>query len=97
MERIFVEINQNKNLFKQRKFKMNEKLIEAFATALDIDESLVKDDLAYQSIPEWDSITHMVLISELEETFDIEIDTDDVIDMSSVAKAKEIVLKVLGN
>lgn len=76
---------------------MNEKLIEAFATALDIDESLVKDDLAYQSIPEWDSITHMVLISELEETFDIEIDTDDVIDMSSVAKAKEIVLKVLGN
>lgn len=92
-----MEINQNKNLFKQRKFKMNEKLIEAFATALDIDESLVKDDLAYQSIPEWDSITHMVLISELEETFDIEIDTDDVIDMSSVAKAKEIVLKVLGN
>jgi len=70
-----------------------EKLIAAFADALTIDAAMIKDSLAYQSIPEWDSISHMVLISRLEETFDVSIDTDDVIDMNSVAKAKEILKK----
>ena len=70
-----------------------EKLTIAFSDALAIDPGAVKDSLTYQSIPEWDSISHMVLISRIEETFDVSIDTDDVIDMSSVAKAKEILKK----
>ncbi len=71
----------------------SEKLVRAFSTALEIDATTVKDDLKYQSIPEWDSMSHMFLISEIEEAFDVEIDTDDVIDLSSVAKAKEILGK----
>ncbi|MGB0868782.1 MAG: acyl carrier protein [Flavobacteriales bacterium] len=70
-----------------------EKLVQAFCDALDIEKEIVVDTLKYQSIEQWDSISHMMLISELEEMFDIEVDTDDVIDMSSVAKAKEIVTK----
>lgn len=71
----------------------NQKLVEAFVNALEIEKEQVIDSLQYQSIEQWDSISHMMLISELEDTFDIEIDTDDVIDMSSVAKAKEIIAK----
>jgi acyl carrier protein len=67
-----------------------EKLTTAFADALAIEPGAILDSLAYQSIPEWDSISHMVLISRIEEAFDVSIDTDDVIDMSSVGKAKEI-------
>ncbi|HFK5586618.1 TPA: acyl carrier protein [Elizabethkingia anophelis] len=70
-----------------------EKLKKAFADALLIDESNVTDLLVYQSIPEWDSVSHMILINEIESTFDISIETDDVIDMSSFAKAKEILNK----
>ena len=70
-----------------------EKLIAAFSDALTINADAVKDSLTYQSIPEWDSISHMVLISRIEEAFDVSIDTDDVIDMSSVGKAKEILKK----
>jgi acyl carrier protein len=69
------------------------KLTAAFSAALGIDETQVIDTLKYQSIPEWDSISHMVLITELEDAFDISIETEDVIDMSSVEKAKEIVAK----
>lgn len=69
------------------------KLIVAFATALNINTTLVKDELAYNTIPEWDSTAHMSLIAELEDVFDIMLDTDDIIDMSSVLKAKEIVAK----
>lgn len=71
----------------------SEKLIKAFSRALEIDPAIVKDELKYQSIVEWDSMSHMFLISEIEEEFDVEIDTDDVIDLSSVGKAKEILGK----
>ena len=72
----------------------NNSLYLSFSQALQIDINLVNDDLAYQSIPEWDSITHMLLISQLEEDFDVSIDTDDVIDLSTVKKAKGILLKL---
>jgi acyl carrier protein len=71
----------------------SEKLYAAFAEALNINISAVTDDLKYQSIPQWDSISHMVLISNIEEKFNISVSTDDVIDMSSVGKAKEILRK----
>lgn len=70
-----------------------EKLTTAFATASNIDIQIVQDDLAYNTIPQWDSTAHMALIAELEDIFDIMLDTDDIIDMSSVAKAKEIIQK----
>ncbi len=72
----------------------NLKLKESFATALNISVDAVNDELTYQSIPEWDSISHMVLISQLEEDFSVSIDTDDVIDLSSVAKGREILIKL---
>ena len=56
---------------------------------------IVVDDLEYASIPQWDSVAHMSLIVGLEDEFDIMIEIDDVIDMSSFKKAKEIVSKYL--
>lgn len=70
-----------------------QKLKEAFAEALEIEESQVDDDLKYQGIEEWDSVSHMVLISELEDVFDVSIETSDVIDMNSFAKARDILKK----
>ena len=70
-----------------------EKLRKIFAEALGIDEAQVIDDLAYNTIPEWDSIAHMALIAEVDDQFDTMLDTDDVLDMSTFAKAKEILAK----
>lgn len=73
---------------------MNEsKLKQAFIDALGIEENQVIDTLTYNSIPEWDSIAHMALIAEIDDAFDTMLDTDDVLDMSSFAKAKEILAK----
>ena len=47
------------------------KLVAAFVTSLGITEDFVKDDLRYNSIPEWDSIAHMTLVAELETVFDV--------------------------
>lgn len=70
-----------------------ERIVKVFSESLGIDSSSVVDDLQYNSIPQWDSIAHMALVAALESEFDIMMDTDDIIDMSSVRKAKEILEK----
>ena len=70
-----------------------EKLVNSFMNALGVDESIVVDTLEYNTIPQWDSVAHMALIAALEDAFEIMMDTDDIIDMSSVGKAKEILTK----
>jgi len=70
-----------------------EKLITVFTQALGVSSEIITDNLQYNSIPEWDSVAHMLLITELEDSFDIMLDTDDIIDMSSPAKAREILIK----
>ncbi|MPY24947.1 acyl carrier protein [Shewanella psychropiezotolerans] len=72
-----------------------EKLIQCFVNALSVDATQITDELAYNSIPQWDSTAHMMLVAELEAEFDVMLDTDDIIDMSSVIKAKTILAKYL--
>lgn len=49
--------------------------------------------LKYQDIQAWDSVGHMSLIAALEDTFDIMLDTEDIIGFSSYEKGKEILTK----
>ncbi len=69
-----------------------DKLIHAFSDSLYIDSEAVTDSLSYGD-PHWDSVAHMAIVAALETTFDIMLDTEDVIDMSSVEKAREILGK----
>jgi len=66
-----------------------EKYINVFVTTFGIESGEV-EGLEYQAIPAWDSVGHMSLIAALEEAFDIMMDTDDIIDLSSFARGKEI-------
>ena len=44
--------------------------------------------LKYRGIPTWDSMAHMDLMSDLEEIFDIQISTVDVLDFADYNKGK---------
>ena len=68
-------------------------LEQIFTEALGLDIGSVSDGLAYNSIPQWDSVAHMGLIAQLEDNYGVLLDTDDIIDMSSVGKAREILAK----
>ncbi len=74
---------------------MDQKLVEVFSKSLGIPKDDINDELKYAVAVEWDSVAHMTLIADIEEAFDIMIDAEDVIDMSSFAKAKQIVAKYL--
>lgn len=63
--------------------------LEAFELPSDTDTEV----LEYNTFDAWDSIGHMQLIAMLEAEFDIMMDMDDIIDLSSYVKGKEILGK----
>jgi len=69
-----------------------DKYAKAFVDSFDVDPAVLPT-CSYQSIAVWDSIGHMGLLALLEETFDITLDTEDIIDFSSFEKGKEILRK----
>lgn len=69
-----------------------EKYNAAFCETLNVEESQLAN-LKYQDIPSWDSVGHMSLVAAIEDTFDIMMETDDIIDLSSYEKGKEILKK----
>lgn len=70
-----------------------EKYIDAFVEAFELEDRSQAEKLEYQSIENWDSVGHMTLISELEDAFDISMETDDIVEFSSFMVGKEILKK----
>ena len=69
-----------------------EKYNQAFIDSFGVSEEQLAN-LKYQDIEPWDSVGHMGLVAALEEAFDIVLDTDDIIDLSSYEKGKELLSK----
>lgn len=72
-----------------------EKYNKAFRDSFELDDSQLLG-LKYQGIDMWDSVGHMTLVANIEEAFDIMMETDDIIDMSSYEKGKEILSEKYG-
>lgn len=62
---------------------------DAFINALDLPSDSDVEALEIGENPEWDSVGHMVLVAELENRFGIILETDEIVGMSSYAKAVE--------
>ena len=65
---------------------------EAFCESFEIDSETL-EALEYQSIQAWDSVGHMALMATLEESFEIEMEIDDIIGFSSYKVGKEVMKK----
>ena len=63
-----------------------------FCSVFEVNQSAAKD-LSYQGIDEWDSVGHMGLMGELEDSFEITLEMEDIIDFSSYAEGKKILAK----
>ena len=71
----------------------NQRIKDAFIEGLGIAESENWETLAYGQHENWDSVAHMNLVACVENEFDIMLETDDVIGMSSFLVALEILKK----
>lgn len=66
-------------------------LEELIARTLQIREDQVTDDLAFNAIPEWDSMNHVSLMLALESAYGAEIDEDLMVEMVSVKAIRDFV------
>jgi acyl carrier protein len=64
-----------------------------FVKSLSLKNKKFSENATYDDIPEWDSMSHMVLISNLENDFNINIKPNDMIDFKSYKKGIKILKK----
>jgi len=69
-----------------------EEFIDILAEIFEIDREILidGDELTPDDIENWSSISHMELICRFEETFNIEIDVEDITEMDSLGAMKDI-------
>lgn len=73
---------------------MESQLRAAFVEGLGVDPITTDwTSLKYRGVPEWDSVAHMQLVAVIEDSFDIMLETEDVIGLSSFSAAKEILAR----
>lgn len=69
--------------------KYNNAFVEVFGAKVeDLNDSYGKDNVV-----EWDSVHQLSLIAQMEEEFDIMFDPEDIMEMTSYAKGKELLAK----
>lgn len=69
-----------------------EKLNQVFSDVFD-EELTVTDETTASDIEGWDSLTHITLISEVEDTFDFKFAMKDVLAMQNVGQMADIIAK----
>lgn len=70
-----------------------EKYDQAFIDVFDIESGELNEKLEYQSITSWDSVGHMALIAALEDSFEIMLEMDDIVDFGSYVTGRETLKK----
>lgn len=70
-----------------------EKYNNAFVQVFGAKPEDLNDGYGKETVDEWDSVHQLSLIAEFEEAFDIMFDPEDIMDMTSYAKGKELLKK----
>lgn len=71
--------------------RTDEELTALVSATLGIPAALVVDELAFGSIPEWDSLNHVQLMLRLEASYGVEVDEDRMIALTDVRTIREFV------
>jgi acyl carrier protein len=66
------------------------KIESIFSCIFSIPEDTIGDSTVLQNIPTWDSMMHMVLITQLEEEYQVQLTGDEIADMQTVGDARRI-------
>ena len=70
-----------------------EKYNNAFVQVFGAKVEELNDNYGKETVDEWDSVHQLSLIAEFEEAFDIMFDPEDIMEMTSYAKGKELLKK----
>ena len=66
------------------------KLRELIEETFNLKEDAQKDDVKLSDLQDWDSMTHMLFISKIEENFGVELTGDEIAEMQTIGEVKKV-------
>lgn len=66
---------------------------KAFMRALGVTKEMLNASFTFRDTAEWDSVAHLNLITNLEDTFDIMLESEDILHFGSYENGKKIMKK----
>ena len=72
------------------------KLTKIFRTLFNQDDLVLRDDLAAEDVPGWDSLNHVNLIIQIEQEFGIRFSNEEVTSLQNVGQLQELIEAKLG-
>lgn len=70
-----------------------ERLNDVFADVFDNDGLTVNDETTAADVDGWDSLTHVALIDEMEDEFDMTFDMNTIVNQKNVGEMVDIIMK----
>lgn len=64
-----------------------------FCRVFNVNEEILDERFTFRDVPQWDSIAHLSLISELEDEFDVFFESEDILHYGSFLNGIEILKK----
>jgi len=74
---------------------MDNKLRAILAQAIDVEAHELTDESSPDTMPEWDSFAHLNMVASIEKEYGISLTLDEVIEMQSLPKIKEVIARKL--
>ena len=65
-------------------------LIALFADGLGVPTESLSDDTSPDNTPQWDSLAAMTLVSLIEDQYDVELSTRDIMKMQTIGLARSV-------
>ena len=72
---------------------MVDRVTSLFAGVLGVDEKSLNDASSPDNVSEWDSLAAMHLVAEIEEVFNIELSTRDIMRMRTIGIVKSVLIE----
>lgn len=73
---------------------IDKKLKDILTKILVIDETEIVDSMSRKTVKEWDSMAHLMLVSEIESAFKVTMNDDDIMEIQTVADIKTTLQKL---
>lgn len=70
--------------------KMSDKLFELFSEVLEIPVEELNENTSPENTPQWDSLAAMMLIAAIENEFDVQLTTKEILKMSNIGAARAL-------
>ena len=69
---------------------MSDALIQLFAEVLQVDPTDLNEDSSPDNVKQWDSLAAMELVAAIEEKFNVQLSTKEIMKMSTIGRARKV-------